>query len=212
MNKLIIIGAGGHSKVIQEIVKASNKYNIYAILDDNFNETITESNIIYSNLNYIKKLHTSEYFYVIAIGNNQIRKKIVAELGISDEYYATIIHPSAAISESSEVMSGTVIMQNSIVNANSIVENHCIINTSTIVEHDNYLKSFVHISPGTILSGGVSVDEETHIGSGSVVIPGIKIGSSSVIGAGTVVTKDIPNHVTAVGVPARIVKGGSYAT
>lgn len=206
MNKLIIIGAVGHSKVIQDIVKAQNKFVIYAILDDAINNTTTKNNIVYSNTNYIKQHHKDKCYFVIAIGDNHIRNKIVEKLALTNESYATVIHPSAVISESSKIKTGTVIMPNAVINAESLIGNHCIISTNATIEHDNKLNDYVHISPGSTLSGGVSIGEKTHLGSGSVVIPSIKIGSRAIIGAGAVVTKDIPNNVTAVGVPAKIIK------
>lgn len=206
MDKLVVIGAGGHSKVIQDIVIASGRYSIYAILDDAISKTMVKEKVIYSNVNYIEELDLKNYFFVVAIGDNQVRKKLVEKLSISNERYATIIHPSAVISKSSKLGAGTVIMPNATINADSVIGSHSIINTHAVVEHDNVLNEFVHISPGSVLSGGVTVNKETHLGSGSIVIPGKEIGARSVIGAGAVVTKDIPDEVTAVGVPAKVIK------
>jgi|SRR5699024_1015640 len=206
MNNLIIIGNGGHSKVVQDIVKAQNKYSIYAVLDDAIEDTVINNDIIFSNIDFLNQLDKENFFYVIAIGNNQIRKKIVKKIDVSNERYATVIHPSAIISESSKISYGTLVMPKVVINANTLIGNHCIINTNATIEHDNKLESFVHVSPGTILSGRVKIGSETHLGSGTVVIPNINIGSESIIGAGTVITKDIPNNVTAVGVPAKIIK------
>lgn len=206
MNKIIVIGAGGHSKVVQDIINDSSDDKIYAILDDAVSNTVIKKDIIYSNTNYIKELNIEKHSFVIAIGDNQVRKSIVEKLSIPNILYATLIHPSAVVSKSSKIEEGTVVMPGAVINANSTIGKHSIINTNAVIEHDSLLRDFVHVSPGSVLSGEVTVGIETHLGSGSIVIPGKKIGSKSIIGAGAVVTKDIPCNVTAVGIPAKIIK------
>lgn len=206
MDNIIIIGAGGHSKVVQDIVRSLNQYKIYAILDDAFSTTVEKEGIIYSSIHYLRKLNVNNYYFVIAIGDNRVRQNIAKRISIPSSQYATLIHPSVVISESSNIAKGTVVMPNAVINAHSNIGQHCIINSNAVVEHDNFLEDLVHISPGVVLSGGVKVGEGSHIGSGSVTIPNIKIGSWSTIGAGAVVIKNIPKYVTAVGVPAKIIK------
>ncbi len=206
MDKIIVIGNGGHSKVVKDIIRATGRYNLYAILDDMVNERTTKEGIVYDTTEYIHQLNVEKYYFIVAIGDNQIRKKLVGKITSIGGSFATLIHPSAIISETSSINEGTVVMPNVVVNGGSTIKSHCIINTNSTVEHDNYLGEFVHVSPSAVLAGGVSVDKNTHIGSGAVVIPGMHVGSHCTIGAGAVVTKDIPNNATAVGVPAKIIK------
>ena len=142
--------------------------------------------------------------FVIAIGNNRIRKEIAKKFnGLK---YFTAIHPTALIGSNVNLKSGTVVMPRAIINANTYIGSHVIINSGSIVEHDNVIDDFAHISPGTTLCGGVTVGESTHIGANSTVIPCKKIGSNSVIGAGSVVVNDIISNVVAVGIPAKIIR------
>lgn len=206
MHKLILIGAGGHSKVIQDIVAANTEFNLYAILDDTFEELNEVDGVIFGNTSFLESLKVEEYKYCIAIGNNAVRKKLFDKFSISIEQYASLIHPSAIISKSAGIGYGTVVMPNAVVNANTVVGNHCIINTGAVIEHDNRIGDYMHISPNATLAGTVSVGAGTHIGAGAVVIPGKCVGSWSNVGAGGVVVNDIGDRVTAVGVPAKVIK------
>lgn len=203
MNKLILVGAGGHSEVVQDIVAANGNLDLYAIVDDAFNETVETDGIIHANTNLIEKLDINDYEFCIAIGNNHVRKKLYEKFNIPVDKYVTLIHPSAVISKSAKIGYGTVVMPNAVINADTVTGNHCIVNTNAVVEHDNVLADYVHVSPSATLAGTVSVGEGTHIGAGAVVIPGKNVGKWSVVGAGAVVIRNISENVTAVGNPAR---------
>ncbi|AXI10461.1 acetyltransferase [Oceanobacillus zhaokaii] len=206
MTKLVLIGAGGHSKVIQDIVAENRDIELYAIVDDAFTKTVKKEGIIQGNTSLLDTLQKEEFQYCLAIGNNRIRKKLFEKFCIPIEQYATLIHSSAVISKSAVVGNGTVIMPNVVVNGDSVIGNHSILNTGSVVEHDNVLGNYVHLSPNATLAGTVSIYEGTHIGAGAVVIPGMHIGRWSVIGAGGVVVADVEDNVTVVGVPARKLK------
>lgn len=194
-----IYGASGHAKVIIDIAK-SKDILIDSIFDDN--KDLKE-------ISGFKVKHTisSEALknkFIIAIGNNTIRKKVV--LDFEGEIHPALIHESAVISSNAVVGKGTVIMSNASVNSDSTIGEHCIVNTGSSVEHDCILGNFVHISPNAALAGGVEIGEGTHVGIGAVVIPGVKIGKWATIGAGAVILKDIPDNVVVVGNPGRIIK------
>lgn len=203
MNKLILIGNGGHSKVIQDIVNICSEYTLYAILDEKYKDEYVHRNIVHSNFSFLDKIEADEYLYCIAIGNSRTRKQIFTKLTIPIENYVTLIHPSAVISESVNVDYGTVIMPNVVINANTSIGNHCIINTGSIVEHDNVILDYVHVSPNATLTGDVTVGKGTQIGASATIIPGKKIGDWCTVGAGSVVLDDIPDNRTVVGIPAK---------
>lgn len=202
MDNIILIGAGGHSKVVQDIVLTTPNVKLSAILDDAFTHTIKKDDLIFANTSYINEINQEEFLFCIAIGNNHIRKKIFERLSIPLKQYAKLIHPSAVVSCSAKIGNGTVIMPNAVINAGTVVGNHCIVNTGSVIEHDNAIGSYVHVSPNTTLSGTVTVEDGTHIGAGATVIPGKSIGTWTTVGAGAVVIEDIGSYITAVGVPA----------
>lgn len=205
MKKIIIIGAGGHASVIIEIIESmietGHKIKIQGLLDDK--EEITEFRG-YKILDKVKNINLYSHEnteYVIAIGNNEIRKNIAIKY--ENLKYFTAIHPTAIISKSSIIKDGSVVMPRVVINANSKIGSHVIINTGAIIEHDNYIGNFSHISPGATLCGGVEIGEETHIGANSTIIQYKKVGSKSKIGAGATVINDIESNVVATGCPAK---------
>lgn len=203
MEKVVIIGAGGHSKVILDIL-IKNKINIVGFLDDNLKkETIINGYPVLGKICNCLDFDDNTSF-VIAIGNNQIRKKIATLYNKLE--WATVIHPTAVIGNYVNIGKGTVVMANSVINSNSKIGNHCIINTGSIVEHDNFIEDFVHISPGALLGGTVHIGSLTHIGIGSVIKNNVFIAQDIIVGAGTVVVKDLKERSTYIGVPARRLK------
>jgi acetyltransferase EpsM len=205
---IVLIGDGGHSKVIQDIIFLQQDDVIVGILDDKYQESIIKEDIHYGPIHSIHQL-VSKYKdlkFVIAVGNNQARKKIADKLPFSPKDYITCIHPSAIVSPSAKVGNGTVVMANAVINAATEVGHHCIINTASILEHDNGLEDYIHVSPSATLTGDVKVKEGAHIGAGSTIIPNMHIGEWSVVGAGATVIEDVPAYSLAAGVPATIKK------
>ena len=210
MNKnVIIIGAGGHAKVIADIIYKS-KDNVLGFLDDNVPlDTVI---IKEKNIKVIGKIEECIKFanenpnieYIVGIGNNETRKKIAIKYEKLNYY--TAIHPSSQIALDVEIGKGTTIMANACINTSAKVGEHCIINTGAIVEHDNIIEDYVHISPNATLCGTVKIGELTHIGAGATIKNNTNICSNCIIGAGVVVIKDINKKGTYVGVPVKKIK------
>ena len=208
MINIIIIGDSGHSKVIEDIINTYENYNIIAKLDDKYKGLHQVENLFKGPTDSIYELleKNCNCKVIIAIGANKIREKIVMKLKLNHDDYLTIVHPSAIVSDTSILGVGTVVMPNAIINASASVGHHAIINSGAIVEHDCVIDNFVHISPSATVAGSVHLNEGVHLGVSASVIPLKKVGEWTVIGAGAVVTENIPPNVTAVGVPARVIK------
>lgn len=207
MKPIAVIGEGGHSKVIRDIIEATGKYGVICILDDKYRGLTSRNGISFAPVSYsLQLIKESNPAFVVAIGNNRVRKRIAEELAGAGAGFATLVHPSAVISPSARLGEGTVVMPKSVINANTVIGNHVIINTSSIIEHDNLIGDYVHVSPGAVLTGNVQVGTGAQVGAGSTIIPGKKIGKGSIIGAGSTIIRDIPDYVTAAGTPAKIIK------
>lgn len=197
---MIVYGASGHGKVIIEILE-SNDITDIQVWDDADKPPMWQ----YPVQKPFSTPATPDTEAVISIGVNATRRK-VAGLLEGKLRFATAIHAHARISQRARVGEGTVIMSGATVNADTVIGKHCIINTSASIDHDCVLGDYVHVSPNATLSGDVHIGEGTHFGGGAVAIQGIRIGKWCTIGAGAVVIRDIPDHATAVGNPARVIK------
>ena len=200
---VIIIGAGGHAKVIADIILCSGD-NLVGFLDDGSSK---QGQAVYKDYKVIGRIEDYSKFencdFVIAIGDNKTRAKIAKELKVN---WYTAIHPSAIIADTVKIGVGTVVMAGVVVNVDTIIGEHCIINTAVTVDHDNVVGDFVHISPGAHLAGTVSVGNYSWIGIGAVVINNIDISKNIIVGANSTVLKNISEAGTYVGTPIRKVK------
>lgn len=195
-NKVSIIGASGHAKVVLEIIQKSG-----LLIDQIFDADNNRENFMGYKVNHdFSSIKTNT---IVAIGNNKIRKSIVEQYQLQID---AIIHPASNISSYCNIGKGTVVMPGVSINADAVIGNHCILNTNCSIDHDCEIQDFVHISPNASLAGNVSVGEGTHIGIGACIIQGIKIGSNCIIGAGSVVIRDIPDNSMLVGNPGKIIK------
>lgn len=190
MKNVIIIGAGGHARVVADIVRRAGD-KVLGFLDDNAPALGKISDYV----NY------PDAHFVIGIGNAALRRRIAGLL--EGVHWHTAIHPTAVIGENVQIGQGTVVMANAVVNPGAKIGGHCILNTGSIVEHDNRIENYVHISVGAKLAGTVTIGENTWVGIGAVVSNNLTVCADCMIGAGAVVVKNIEQPGTYVGVPAR---------
>jgi sugar O-acyltransferase (sialic acid O-acetyltransferase NeuD family) len=205
MRDIYIIGAGGHGKVVLDIINKSEQYQAAAFLDDDsnlHNETINGLKVLGES----KEALDDDKAVIIAVGSNKIREKLFNLMKSNDLEIINAVHPDAVINSFVSLGEGIVVAAGAVINPNAVIEDNVIINTGVTVDHDCIIEKHVHLSPGVNLGGNVIVQRGAHIGIGAAVLPGIKIGKNSVVGAGAVVTRDVPDDVTVVGVPARVHK------
>ncbi|WDL95151.1 acetyltransferase [Alicyclobacillus sp. ALC3] len=203
--RVIILGAGGHAKVIAETLRMNPDYEILGCLSEKGIYYIGGRLRVIGDDTLLPTLYKDGVRQVvIGIGDNRVRHEranAVRHLGFS---LLNVIHPTAYVSESVTLGSGVVIMANTVVNTDTRIDDNTIINTGTTVDHDCVIEDSCHIAPGCTLSGGVRVGAGTWLGTGTSVIDHISIGAWSVIGAGAVVVTDLPSDCIAYGVPARV--------
>ena len=197
-HRLVIIGAGGHAKVIADIAM-KNGYGDIRFLDDRATGECMGFPIVGTGTD-AQAMDDGSTDFVVAIGSNSVRKNIAERFELP---WVTLIHPSAQIAAGVSIGAGTVVMAGAVLNAAAHVGSHCIINTCAVVEHDSVLEDYVHISPRAALGGTVRVGTLTHIGIGAVVRNNMEICGNCVVGAGAAVVKNIDCGGTYIGVPAR---------
>ena len=208
MKRLIIIGAGGHGKVIADAANEQNLYQEIAFLDDNFiNNCQNKKLLIWEILGKIKDMNEPRILErfesaFVAIGNSKLRLSLIYSLKKLGYNIPIIIHPTAFVSKFSEVGEGTAVLSNSNLQTDSKVGKGTILNTGSNIDHEAKLSDGVHICPGASIAGNVSIGNSSWIGIGSTVKENINIGSDVIVGAGAVVNKNLPNNVVAKGIPA----------
>ena len=201
-DRLLIIGASGHGKVVADIALKVNKWQSVAFLDDD--ELIKTSmglEVIGKSEDAFRYIDDADIF--VAVGNNSTREKNQGKLEVAGASIPVLIHPNAIIGEQVELGSGTVVMARVAINCCTRIGKGCIINTGATVDHDNEFEDYVHISPGVHTAGTVKVGKGTWLGIGSAVSNNVNITTNCIIGAGAVVVGDITETGTYVGVPAR---------
>ncbi|MDK2800261.1 MAG: hypothetical protein PWQ70_1880 [Clostridiales bacterium] len=210
MNKLILLGAGGHCKVVIDVIKTF--YDIVGITDIDRSKHGQEfyGIAVLGNDDILHEMFAKGVRKALvtlgSIGNSSIRKKLFEYAKDIGYDMINAVSNDTVISKSVRMGVGNIVMDGVIIHADAVIGNNTILNTSCIIEHDCMIEDHVHISPGAKLAGAVRIGEGTHIGLGANIIQNISIGKNCIIGAGAVVTKDIPDNCTAVGVPARVIK------
>ncbi|WP_017380770.1 acetyltransferase [Paenisporosarcina sp. TG-14] len=200
--KLLIIGASGHGKVVADIALKMNKWPSIAFLDDDQNIKSSLGKEVIGTINDVFK-YLDNWDVFVGVGNNSMREKIQDKLETEGASIPILIHPNAVIGKHVEIAGGTVVMAGVVINCCTEIGKGCIINTGASLDHDNLIGNYVHVSPGTHLAGTVTVGQGSWLGIGSIVSNNVKIASGCKVGAGAVVIKDISEIGIYVGIPAR---------
>lgn len=214
MSAFLVWGAGGHGKVVADIVRARGD-TVYGFVDSTPSKLGKQvepggGRVELAEDAFLAALarEPGEAWpfdeVALGIGDNRARLERLASL----RAFAVppLVHPTAVVSAGARLGRGTVVFAGAVVNAGARIGDAVIVNTGAIVEHDCALGDGVHVSPGAVLSGGVTVGPRSWIGAGSVVIQQITIGADAIVGAGAVVIRDVPDGARVVGNPARIIR------
>jgi len=196
MNRLVILGASGHGKVVADIA-ALNGYSDIVFLDDR--EELTEC-AGYPVVGKTSEPPEGDLF--VAVGNCAVRKRLMEQY--ADRRQPILIHPSAVIAKGVEIGDGSVVMAGAVINPEAKIGKGVIVNTCSSVDHDCVLGEYCHVAVGAHLCGTVIVGAGTWIGAGAVVKNNISICDGCMIGVGAAVVKNIDVPGTYVGVPARM--------
>jgi UDP-perosamine 4-acetyltransferase len=206
-DNLIIVGSGGHSRVVLDAAISAG-FNPVGIIDVDYeenNEQILGCPVI-GGIGVLDELNPAEHSVIIAFGNNSIRAHYYQQVRNKGFTTPPVIHNTAIISNYSQIGKGDLVNTDVIIDAKSEIGENSIINTAAIVEHDSQIGKHCHVGPGVIIAGWVVIGECAFIGVGTRVIDHVQIGHNVLIGAGSVITKDIPSNSTVVGIPGRVVR------
>ncbi|HOI25739.1 MAG TPA: acetyltransferase [Caldisericia bacterium] len=206
--KIVLVGGGGHCKVVISVLKKLEAYEIVGISDllESMGTSLLDIEIKFTDQN-LKELFNSGIQYALvtlgSIGVSEKRKELYCMLKDIGFVIPSIVSNEAIVDESVLIDEGSVVMPGAIINACTEIGKNCIINTGAIIEHDCHIGDHVHIAPGVTLSGSVKIGNYSHIGTGSSVIQNIYIGEKVMVGAGSVVVKNVSDDKKVFGVPAK---------
>lgn len=215
MSGVIVIGAGGHAaEVCSYVLRRGGQYSdlrLIGCIDDHKPAGRLGLIDVLGNFRQLAAMlsRDPDLRCITAVGDNATRRLLVAraEALVSNRpIWLTLPEPAAHVGLDVEIGAGTCLAPGSIVTTRVRIGRHCILNVNVSVSHDAVIADYVNLNPGVIVSGSVRIGEGCYIGAGATIIDKVTIGPGAIVGAGAVVVEDLPPNVTAVGVPARIIK------
>lgn len=200
---MAVVGAGGHAKVVIDVLRAVG-WKPVAVLDPSpSGVTVSDVPVVGGDDMAGKLFEQGIRHVIVAIGRNDLRRRIGARLKGMGYTLVSAVHPSAVISPSAAIGEGVVVMPNAVVNAQANVADHAIINTSATIEHDCVIGISAHMAPRSVIGGNCTIGEEVFFGIGAVARPLSVVGDRTIVGAGAVVVGEIGADLIVVGTPAR---------
>lgn len=206
IQKLVILGSGFFAEEIADLVSKIEGYQLAGFVEG-MDPKKCHHSLMGLPVIWIDEVAHLEKFYrgVCAVGATA-RKKFIQQALSFGLKFTTIVHPTSYVSSTVLLDEGTIVNAGSILAAQTKIGRHTIINRGCLIGHHSEIGSYVTISPGANIAGRVKIGECCYVGMGAIILDGLSIGSGSIVGAGAVVTRDVPDCVQVVGIPARVVK------
>ncbi|QAY65549.1 acetyltransferase [Paenibacillus protaetiae] len=204
--KVVVIGAGGHAKVIIDILLADPSIEIAGCTSRQQNRMCAGVPVLGDDSILPELYYQGVRHAFIAIGDNRMRYKLSLQTAAIGFQPVNAVSPRAYVAQSASLGAGIAVMPGAVINAEASIMDYAIINTNASVDHECEIGRFCHIAPGSALSGNVKVGEGSFLGTGTSVIDGISIGSWTTVGAGSTVVRPLPSDCVAYGVPAKVIR------
>ena len=209
--KIIIIGTGGHSKVIVDIIQNEQKYEIAGFIDNNLpkGHKVFDYEVLGKEQEINNLINKYKIFGgIIAIGDNFIRSNVEKKIRLlcNEFKFINCIHPNSNIAFNVVMGEGNVVMAGATINTSSEISNHCIFNTNCSIDHDNRIADFASIAPNGVTGGNVEVGCQSYLGLGCLIRHNIKILENTIVGLGSLVNKDCKKNSIYYGSPAILIR------
>jgi sugar O-acyltransferase (sialic acid O-acetyltransferase NeuD family) len=207
--KAVLIGAGGHARVVLDAARAANGIEVSCVVDADPAKrgTAFEGLEVVGDESALAGIRARGVeAIVLGVGSIDVgrgRRALFERVSVLGFELPAVIHPAAVISPSAQIGAACVVFAGAILNPGVRLGDNVIVNTAAVLDHDVVIGDHAHVSPGAHLAGGVTVGEGSHVGIGATVLQGVRIGANVVVGAGAVVVRDVPDGDRVAGVPAR---------
>jgi len=208
MKSLLILGAGGHGRVVADAASLLGFIKIAFLDDADIRPAIPNPFEIIGKISHLENFSLHWKTAIVAIGNNEARLHYFQRLKEFGFDAPAVVHPTAVVSRHAQIGGGVFIAAGAIVNIGARIGNAAILNTGSTIDHDCVVGDGAHISPGANLAGSVSVGERAWVGIGASIREGMRVGTDSIVGAGSAVVSNVPDSATVVGTPAKVLKKG----
>lgn len=205
---LILLGAGGHAKVLLSLIRALNLPLLGVVAPEFEGTELNEwRGVKVLSKNYLDDINPTDVSLVNAVGrrvgDNNSRERIFENFKAKGYYFPVLIHPHSYVDSSAHLKEGVQIMAGAIVQSDASIGQNVIINTRAVIEHDCTIEDHVHIAPGAVLCGNVYISKRAFVACGANLIQGIKVGEEAVIGAGASIVRDVASGQLALPAPMR---------
>lgn len=205
-NRLLILGTGTFAEEIADVAAEMDGFQIAGFIE-NRDRSRCERPLQSLPVHWVDELVSLAGTHQVICGlGTTLREQFTDQADALGVRYATLIHPTARVSPTSTLDAGCIVSVRSVIAAHSHLARHVSVNRGALIGHHTRIDEFVTVGPGANIAGNCIIGPRTYVGMGAIVIDHITIGAGCVIGAGAVVTKDLPDRVLAVGIPARIAR------
>lgn len=207
MKPLIIVGAGGHGRVLADALRVAGACVLgFTDSDANLQAATVDGLSVLGTDEVLAGFSVDEVVLVNGVGSAGLptaRRALGERLRAEGWRFGTVVHPKAIVAEGAVLEEGAQVMAGAVVQPGARIGRNAVVNTGAVVDHDCEIGAYVHVAPGATLSGGVVVGEDSHVGTGAVVVQGVRLGPRTMVAAGAVVVRSDAGGATLMGVPAR---------
>ena len=211
MIPIVVYGCGGHGRetalLIETLIAHGKPWQLVGYLDDDNSRhrSIVGGHAVLGGMDVLTR-HSGEFLVALGVGSPTIKQDIVARAMPYAREFPVLVHPSVTLNARVNVQQGTQLHEGTIITVDVAIGAFVIVNRRVDISHDCHVGDYATLAPAVTLTGATYIGTAADLGARVTTIPGVRVGANSVVGAGAVVTRDIPDNVTAVGVPARVVK------